>query len=167
MSFIGIICESKNENYIKQVLTKSLKNEKIVILDKDNIESLKNIIFETIAIFTSNNEILYKKDRVKNFIQKSNYLIINADETMNLEIFQDVNVKVITYGFNSKSTITASSVRDENILLCIQRIIQNLQGKMIEPQEISIQKKNAKMGTNIILGLATIQLLYGNSEIIL
>lgn len=165
MSFIGVICESKNENYIKQVLTKKLRNETIIILNKENIENLKNIKYKTIVIFSNNDKILSKKELIKNIIEKANYLIINADEEINLDLLQNMKVNVITYGFNSKSTITASSVGDENIFLCIQRNMQDLNKNEIEPQEISIQKTTQKIDTNVIMGVATILLLHGQVEI--
>lgn len=165
MSFIGVICESKNENYIKQILTKKLNKETVIILNKDNVDNLKNIKFKTMIIFSNNNKILSKKELIKSIIQKSNYLIIDADKKINFDLLQDIKINVITYGFNSKSTITTSSVRDENILLCIQRNIQDLNNKEIEPQEISIQKSVAKIDTNILMGVATTLLLYGKSEI--
>lgn len=165
MPFIGVICENKNESYIKQVLSKQLKNEKIIIFNQENIENLKNIKFETVIIFSNNYKILSKKEALKKIIKKANYLIINADEEINLDLLENMNLNVITYGFNSKSTITASSVNEDNILLCIQRNMQDLTKKEIEPQEISIKKTNLKTATDTIMGVATILLLYGIKEI--
>lgn len=165
MSFIGVICENKNAKYIKQTLSKYLKQETIMILNKENIENLKNIKFKTIAIFSNNYKILDKRELVKKIIEKSSYLIIDADKEINLDLLQDIKVNVITYGFNSKSTITASSVKDEDILLCIQRNVQDINRREIEPQEISIQKINAKIDTNMLMGIATLLLLHGEKKI--
>lgn len=165
MSFIGIICENKNVSYIKQTLKRKLKDENIVIFNKDNIENLKNIKFNIIAIFNNNNIIISKEEVIKNIIQKANYLVINADKEINLNLLQDLKVNAITYGFNSKSTVTASSVSEEEVLLCIQRNIQDLNKKEIELQEISIQKVTPKLDTDIIMGLATILILEGKNEI--
>lgn len=165
MPFIGVICENKNETYIKQVLSKKLKNEEIIVFNQENIENLKNIKFEIVAIISNNEKVLSKKEAVKNIIEKANYLIINADEEINLDLLENMNVNVITYGFNSKSTITASSVNEDNVLICVQRNIQDLTKKEIEPQEISIQKTSSKTATNTIMGLAAILILYGINEI--
>ena len=75
-----------------------------------------------------------------------------------------MNLNVITFGFNSKSTITASSVTDESILLCVQRNVVLINGNQMEPQEISIRKVEEKLPTNIMLGIATLLLLYGTNE---
>lgn len=161
MSFIGVICENKNENYINQILVKNLENKNIIFLKEENIDNLKNIKFETIIIMSNNKKLFLKKDIVKSITQKVKYLIINADEDIDLSMLENVSISVITYGFNSKSTITASSVKDDGILLCVQRSIENIFGREIEPQEIIIEKENTKIGTSVIMAISTILLLYG------
>lgn len=167
MSFIGVICDPKNENYIKQILKENLKNKAVIILKEDSIENFKNIKFETIIIMSNDRNNLLnksqsnKKNAIKEIINKATYLIVNADEEINLNLLQETSVKVITYGFNSKSTVTASSVKEDSILLCVQRNIQNLVGNNIELQEFNINKTIPKRPTNIVIGLATVLLLYG------
>lgn len=160
MSFIGIICENKNEKLIKEIFN-NIKNRKIIIFNEDNIENFKNITFETIAIISSDTKILDKNEILKNIISKAKYLIVNADIYGYLKIVNNMNLNILTYGFNSKSTITASSVDDENILICIQRNIFNINNIMIEPQEIKISKKNNKLNTALTMGVTAILLLYG------
>lgn len=67
---------------------------------------------------------------------------------------------MITYGFNTKSTITASSVKEDSILICIQRSFQNRYEEMLEPQEILIPLKDHKMNTSVLMGLETIHFIY-------
>lgn len=167
MSFIGIICDTKYENYIKQILMENLKNKTVIILKEDSIENFKNIKFETIIIMSNDKTNLLNKvklnedDIVKKIIGSAKYLVVNADEEINLNLLQETNGKVITYGFNSKSTVTASSVKEDNILLCVQRNIENLEGNNIELQEFNINKLNTKIPTNIGMGVATTLLMYG------
>lgn len=165
MSFIGVICKTKNESYIEQILTKKLKENNIIIFTKENIENLKNIKFETILILSNNEEVLSKREIVKNIIKKAKYLVINFDEEINLDLLENMDLNVITFGFNSKSTITASSVRDDGILLCLQRNMVLINENKIEPQEISIRKVEQKLPTNIMLGIAALLLLYGINEL--
>ena len=40
--------------------------------------------------------------------------------------FYQKPIKFITFGFNSKSTITISSVRDNKIIVCLQRDVQKM-----------------------------------------
>lgn len=171
MSFIGVICDTKNENYIKQILMENLKNKTVIILKENNIENFKNIKFETIIIMSNdktrilNESKLNGENFVKKIINNAKYLVVNADEEINLNLLQETNGKVITYGFNSKSTITASSVKEDSILLCVQRNIENLEGNNIELQEFNINKFNSKTPTNIVMGLSTVLLLYGVEEL--
>lgn len=165
MSFIGVICDTKNENYIKQILIENLKNKTVIVLKEDSIGNFKNIKFETIIIMSNDRKtLLNEKNIIKGIIESAKYLVVNADEEINLNLLQETNVKVITYGFNSKSTVTASSVKEDSILLCVQRNIQNLEGNNIELQEFNINKTNTKMPTSIVMGLATVLLLYGVEE---
>lgn len=167
MSFIGVICDTKNENYIKQTMIQNLKNKTVIILKEDNVENFKNIKFETIVIMSNekttilNESKLNEKNVIKRIIDSAKYLVVNADEEINLNLLQETNGKVITYGFNSKSTVTASSVKEDGILLCVQRNIENLEGENIELQEFNINKTISKIPTNIVMGLATVLLLYG------
>lgn len=171
MSFIGVICDTKNENYIKQILMENLKNRTVIILKEDNIENFKNIKFETIIIMSNDKTRILNESKLngENFVKKimgnAKYLVVNADEEINLNLLQETNGKVITYGFNSKSTITASSVKEDSILLCVQRNIENLEGNNIELQEFNINKFNSKTPTNIVMGLSTVMLLYGVEEL--
>ena len=164
MSFIGVICKSKNENYINQIFAKKFKGNTIIIITKENVENLKNITFETILILSNNEQVLAKREIVKSIIKKASYLVINCDEEINLNLLENMDLNVITFGFNSKSTITASSVKDEEILLCIQRNMRLIDGSKIEAQEISIRKVEQRLPTNIMMGIATMLLLYGINE---
>lgn len=161
MSFIGVICENKNENYIKQILSKNLKQETVIVFNSENIENMKNITFETIVITSKDSKILYKKQIIENILSKAKYLIVNADEEINLDIYKYPKLNIFTYGFNSKSIITASSVKEDSVMLCIQNTIKDIQGNLIEPQEINIQKLSEKTTTYILMGLATLLLVYG------
>ena len=72
---------------------------------------------------------------------------------------KNIETTVISYGFNSKSTITASSVGEERILICVQREFENIFKQKVEPQEISV--KNELKNEYISMGIASICLLYG------
>lgn len=161
MSFIGIIAKSKNGNNIKQILKQKLQKQTVICLNEESIENLKNIKFETIIIMDNVASILSKKELLKCVTEKARYVIVNADENTILELMENMNLNIITYGFNRKSTISASSVKDDNILLYIQRNIEDINKNELEVQEISISKTNNKLSTNIIMGISTILLLYG------
>ena len=68
------------------------------------------------------------------------------------------NVNIITYGFNSKSTITISSVTTDDVLICIQRNINSNYG-IIELQEIKIEN-NEKYSIYDLIAVVILYLLY-------
>ena len=80
---------------------------------------------------------------MKEILSKARCLILNGD--IEIDILKNINLekqlKVITYGFNSKSTITISSVSDEKIIVCLQRDIEKNNGEIIEYQEKQIIRK--------------------------
>ena len=74
-------------------------------------------------------------------VLKTKYLIINADIEINILKYITIEkpVKVITFGFNSKATISISSVNDEKIIVCLQRNLERVDNKIIESQEKEIK----------------------------
>ena len=81
-------------------------------------------------------------------ISKAKFLILNGDIEIKVlkEIKVEKPIKVITFGFNTKATITISSVKEEKIIVCLQRDIEKIDGEIIETQEkeIRISKENNK-----------------------
>lgn len=135
MFFIGIVSEEKNEKHIKDILKQKIENENVVFINEKNIENIKNIKFKIIVL----NKGIDNKN-IKNILINAEYLILNSDINVKIDLIENLDLKVITYGFNSKSTVTASSVTEEEMLICVQRNIINIKGKKIEPQEINIEK---------------------------
>lgn len=163
MAFIGIISDSKSEKIIKMVLDEKLeKSNNIIIINSKSVENLKNIKFETVLIANNNNTIKENKETLNKIISNTKYLIINADIELEFQFEEQVELNVITFGFNPKATITASSVEDD-ILLCIQRNIKSIEGKIIEQQEMKITffGENIGINTNNLMGISAIMLLYG------
>ena len=135
MFFIGIVSEEKNEKHIKDILKQKIENENVIFINEKNIENIKNIKFKIIVL----NKGIDNKN-IKNILLNAEYLILNSDINVKIDLIENLDLKVITYGFNSKSTVTASSVTEEEMLICVQRNIINIKGKKIEPQEINIEK---------------------------
>ncbi len=156
MSFIGIVSEENVENCIRRSLLEKLKlrESSVLFLKEKSIENVKNIKFETILLARE----FKHTETLKQIIENTPYLIINSDLEKNLELLENVKATVITYGFNSKATITASSVEEDEILLCIQRAIEDKNGNIVEPQEIKIPLCE---NVNCTMAVAGCLLLYG------
>lgn len=164
MPFIGIISKENDSNFIKNTITKNSKTNKfeIVNINKKSIENIKNIKFD-ILVVNENIEYLLKVSKyLEDIINKSYYIIINSDIKNNLSLLKNIRTNIITYGFNAKATITISSIKDENMLLCIQRSIKQINEKMIDEQEfnIKIEKNNVNKFYNILI-IFTILAIYG------
>lgn len=143
MSFIGIITSRKNEEILKKAILHELKQneikQNILIINEENLENMKNIKFNSIIINKENNIVEQRKILLKQIIKNSKYLIINSDIYKKLDIAYNLNITIITYGYNLKATITASSINEEKILLCIQRSIITNNKANIEPKEIYVK----------------------------
>ena len=167
MPFIGVIAKESDSNYIKKETIKNARNKKLEIINinKKSIENIKNIRFDLIVINEDLAEFLKNSKYLEDIIKKAKYLIINLDVIDNIEtqFFYDnqsntfnkiqkeksvqiLNNQIITYGLNQKATITMSSIKSENILICVQNKFKNYYGEIVEEQEVNVEisKNNLK-----------------------
>lgn len=159
MPFIGIIVEETNENWMKKRLKEVLQvsESSILFIKEKSIDNIKNIKFETVLLAREFKNI----DALKKLLESTKYLIVNSDITNNLSILDNLELTVITYGFNSKATITTSSVTEDRLLLCVQRNIKDIKQHIIEAQEIPIEiEANLEKQVSNVMGIATVLLLY-------
>lgn len=135
MFFVGVITNQKNEQYVKRELSGIIPNNNIIFINDRNITNIKNIKFEVIIIDNKiNNKIELRK-----IIADAKIILLNTDIQMNLETLNNLNLTIITYGFNSKSTFTVSSIEEKYIIICLQRNIYNSENIEIEPQEFRLE----------------------------
>lgn len=91
---------------------------------------------------------LNEKVRFTHQFKECDYYIINSDEdNLSILTLEPLDGIVITYGFNSKATMTLSSYsvdQDMEASLCLQRDILTLSGNRIVPFEfiVEINSKN-------------------------
>lgn len=140
MAFIGIITSNKNEETLKKAVVQILQQceykHTVIIINKENIDNMKNIKFNSIIINKENNIEQNRKTVLKQILKNAKYLIINSDIHKILDIVSNINITVITYGYNLKATVTTSSINEDRMLLCIQRSIKIEGNTNIEPKEI-------------------------------
>ncbi len=91
--------------------------------------------------------------------------ILNVDYNELIQFLEGMKRHVVSYGFNSKASITASSTGDsmtDNVFLCcLQRTISARNGKLIEPQEYRINMGNNGFDAYDILAATTFAVLNG------
>lgn len=149
MPFIEIITDSKSQAQLNKVITKSMVNNCDILYIKDkNIENTKNIKLETLIL----NRSIENVDIRKKILENSKNIILNLD--LNTDIEQNLETNIISYGYNSKSDITVSSVEDDQILICIQHTITSIYNRKIEPQEIKVNIKSDINVYNIMIIIA-------------
>ena len=158
MAIIGIIAERDEEIFIKKYIERNIQEKATVLfLHENTIQNIKNILFETIIITRNfDNEILLKE-----ILKKVQYLVINSDLPNILKLLEGIDALIITYGFNPKATITASSVTKENMVICLQRDVENKRGQMIETQEIKIETKK---DVYIMMACYAVYLMYHKKD---
>lgn len=164
MPFIGVIAKESDSNFIKnEVLKNSKKNKfEFITINKHSIENIKNIRFQTLVINDDLSEFLKNSKYLEDIVKKVKYLVINSDIVRNTEILINSKTNVITYGLNQKAMITMSSIKSENILICVQNNFKNLKGKVVEEQEVNVEitKNNLKKICNS-MAIFTILSIYG------
>ena len=151
MPLIGIVAKKKDIQAIKNELKGC--NVEIIEITKQCVKNFKNITFEEIIFLE---DISLNTDEYKymnEMILKAKYIIFNSDIEMNILKQLEIQkpIKFITFGFNSKSTITISSIKEEKVIVCIQRDIEKTNGKILEIQEKEIISKNAKKIYNYLV----------------
>ena len=164
MPFIGIIAKECDSNFIKNEVLKNTTNYNLEIfnINKKNIENIKNIRFETIVINDNLKEFLSSSKYLEDILKNAKYLIINTDIIKDISILGNSSCNIISYGLNNDATITISSVKDEDIMICIQKEYKNIYNQKIEQQEINIKilKNNIKKLCNS-LSIFAILSIYG------
>ena len=144
MPLIGIVAKKRDIQSIRKEIKEN--NIDIIEITKESIKNVRNIKFEEI-IFVENINLTEQEYKYMNeIISNSQYLIVNGD--IDIGILKKIDVqkpmKLITFGFNSKSTITISSVNDDKIIVCVQRNIEKINGEILESQEKKIVAPNPK-----------------------
>ena len=155
MFFIGVVTNQKNEEYIKNKLSNVVPAKNIIFITEKNILNIKNIKFESLLIDSKINNTT----ELRKIISNSKYIILNSDIEMNLDAIKNLDLVVITYGFNNKSTFTVSSIEENEIIICLQRIIFNKKGNEIEPQEYEL-KIDKDIDKYTAIAIEIIKILY-------
>ena len=100
---------------------------------------------------------------IREIAKRTDYFILNSDVKENLQLLENLDLRIITYGYNQKASITTSSVEDEKVIVCLQRGIKNIYQEEIEPQEIEM-KMDESANNSAVLELASLLFLYSKKD---
>ncbi|WP_058485800.1 Mur ligase family protein [Defluviitalea phaphyphila] len=145
-------CLKINKNFFSNYIEELNKNSVDMVIIKLTEEGLKrdwfsSINFDVIIYTVTRNEKKYKlfypiERKIFYNVSKNGVIIINSDDRKIFKLLKGNKTRLITYGFNSKASVTASSIqqeeKDRRIQCCVQRTIITFSGKKLEPQEFSI-----------------------------
>ena len=93
----------------------------------------------------------------------NDYLVVNADDKAIFPYINKLGAKLITYGFNNKACITASSVTDDSLHVCIQREFTSLDGNQRIPQEFAAPVRPLVLSPEAALGAAAAWVICGGA----
>lgn len=146
MPFIEIITDTKSQIQLnKSIKKEQVNNCEILYIKEKNIDNIKNIKLETLVI----NKKIEDMEKISKIIENTKNVIINLD----FNKIEKQN-KVISYGYNSKSDITISSIDEDEALIYIQKEITSIFGRKIEPQEVKVKLKSDINIYNIMIIIA-------------
>lgn len=167
--FVGILEKERNSTikFVKDVLIQFQynllyinKKDNLVCLNKDDhslfLISIKanelnfyvqiGLEFDIVIHNLLNNN--YQNESIIRELSDCKYYILNSDSESWMKLpLGSLSGILLTYGFNTKATLTISSVNvndDIKANICLQREIPSLWGKRIEPLEISIDINSNK-----------------------
>lgn len=162
MFFIGIIAENKNFEIIKNRTLKKIKKDKIsfIHITAQNIENMQNIKFDTLVVDQDLSKWKNKSFYLEKIFQNLKYIVFNIDINSSLDMLTGKVLSVITYGLNQKSTVTVSSITEENILVALQRNLLNREGNLIEVGEKNVQISSGDKVYDVLV-CCILQCIYG------
>lgn len=148
MPLIGIVAKKKDIQSIRKEICD--KNIDIIEITENSIKNIKNIKFEEIILLENINLKEEEYRYMNEIISKAKYCILNGDVEIDILPKIRIATDIITMGFNSKSTISISSVKEDKFIVYIQNDIKKTNNEIIEAQEKEIiSKNNRKIYNNL------------------
>ena len=101
-------------------------------------------------------------DKARDIIEyqtKEHFFIMNPDQKDILACTSYSRGLLITYGFNSKVCVTASSVMENEMQICVQREIPTLKGSSIHQQEFGMSMDTESHSPENLLAAITAALV--------
>lgn len=121
------------------------KADDFISIDKEKYKSIMSTVFS--------------------LLDEKGIAIVNIDDSELVQFIKGMKHYLVTFGFNSKASITTSSTGDvideDNLLCCLQRTISAKNGLVIEPQEYMIRVKTNENNVYNVLAAATFAIING------
>lgn len=121
-----------------------------------------DIIIQT-ALENESDEIISEIQSVIDNLKEKGYFIFNSDSIQNINFKCDY-IYPITYGFNGKTTVTASSINDLEALsfsYCLQRAIFTIEDALVQPFEKPVKAEGVYDDISYYMAAYTCLLVLG------
>ena len=89
-------------------------------------------------------------------LKREDFLVVNADDKTIFPLLSQSEATLITYGFNARACITASSISEDGLQVCIQRAFQGMDGTERVPQEFSAKLNYEENSNNVLAAAAAL-----------
>ncbi len=104
-------------------------------------------------------------ERVFSLLADKGVAIVNVDDSELIRLLRGMRHKFITYGFNTKASVTTSSIGDtvfkDGFICCLQRSVSTRSGALIEPQEYKINLDAGEFDSHNVLAAASFAIVNG------
>ena len=165
-------------NRLKAYISELEKNNVDLLLLKTELSDIDNLLSEEIKfdilIYTDkaddsairdNNEYSRKFGQIFSHMSEKGMAIVNVDDSELIRLLQGMKYRFITYGFNTKASVTTSSIGDsvykDGFICCLQRPISARNGKVIEPQEYKLHLEGGELDSHNLLAAASFAIVNG------
>lgn len=156
-------------------LEKNSTNILLLKLDINDVEKfLSNEMHFDIMIYTGKEEGIVEEgkgsknvdmEKVLPLLADKGIAIVNDDDNGLIKLFQDFKHPVVTYGFNTKASVTTSSIGDEfckeGFICYLQKTISAKNGILMEPQEYKLKLDSNEHDTHNVLAAASFAIVNG------
>ena len=149
MTNIGILDASRKDVYLK--FLHYLADFKGASLSRisicENLEISDIIIIDNMPDKTFCLDSIAVKNKLHPKIS-----IVNSDIPEAVHLAMSIGGQIITYGFNPKSSVTASSILDNNIVIYVQRAMHTITGVPVYPGEFLLENAGLSSFADCAMG---------------
>jgi len=163
---------------VKDYVYELEKNNVDILVLKINIDDAEKRIFDYLhfdfIIYIGKPDFLNEHEnrnysllmkRIFSLLKEKGIAIINIDENDSSQFLEDIKFYTVTYGFNSKASVTTSSVGDnvleDSFICCLQNNIPARDGNLIAPHEYRINIEASNLDTHNLLAAVSFAIANG------
>lgn len=137
---------------IDKIFSEEMKPDIVIYTEKADDGAVKNDAGDTGKI-----------ESIISLMGEKGTTIVNIDDAGLIDMLQGMKHNFVTYGFNTKASITTSSIGDtlfkDSFICCLQRPIPTRCGNIVEPQEYKLKLEASEVDSHDVLAAATFAII--------